>query len=355
MAHSTKSISFGGTNEYVTFGNVLNFERNLPFSISFWVKTSNTGGGTILGKSANSTGKGYSLFCNVTTGTLVWSISGGGTGGTITATSSSSFVTGSWVHCVLTYNGSSINTGLKIWRNAVDVTNPQTGGPLTATIVCTDPLVFGALRPGSSYYIFQMDEGAYYDKVLSGAEIAWIYNGGFTRSLTDSGCPSNLVAWWRMGEGDTYPTVLDQTANHYDGTMVNMETTDFGDDYPGKPSLDLACALLSRPAYNDGRYLSFDGSLSPRVAATAGKHASWNATAGAAVPDRSIYFKGRKGLYVPLGGGLIPTYEKRVKDEGLSPPPAYLTWTTTDPEDDPPVPPAVGPWTDEYVQDKVIK
>lgn len=38
MPYSNKSVLFGGTDEHVTMGNILVFERNNSFSFSFWFK-----------------------------------------------------------------------------------------------------------------------------------------------------------------------------------------------------------------------------------------------------------------------------------------------------------------------------
>lgn len=246
-AYSLKCLSFGGTDEYATFGDILGFERTQSFSISFWMRSLNTGGGYILSKYDYSTNKGYRLFGSVGGASVVWSMNcDAGTSISRGSSSAYPFVCGSWVHVVLTYNGSSASTGLHIWRNAASADGTISGGPLTSTIVTTAPFQLGAWT-SSSYYTGRMDEVAVYDKVLSGAEIAWIYNSGEPRALDDSGCPSNLVAWWRMGEWDVpskltlldsgpsavAPTVRDLSGSNFTGTMQNMEAGDIVADVSG--------------------------------------------------------------------------------------------------------------------------
>ncbi len=54
----------------------------------------------------------------------------------------------------------------------------------------------------------------------------WVYGGGAPPDLTDASAPSNLVGYWRMGDGATFPTIPDDSTNSNDGTMTNMEATD---------------------------------------------------------------------------------------------------------------------------------
>ena len=44
---------------------------------------------------------------------------------------------------------------------------------------------------------------------------------------------SDLVAWWRMGDGVTnFPTIPDQSGNGHDGTANNMDAGDIVEDVP---------------------------------------------------------------------------------------------------------------------------
>jgi hypothetical protein len=133
----------------------------------------------------------------------------------------------------------------------------------------------------------RLDEIANYDKALSVAEAQWIYNSGVARALTDPGCPSNLVGWWRMGEGDTYPTLQDQTVNNYDGTMTNMEAGDILTDYPS----------------------GVDGSLY--------ELGSFASEECGGVLDGHLYSMGDTPVVI--------SYKMRAQDDGV-PPPGYVTW-----------------------------
>ncbi len=71
----------------------------------------------------------------------------------------------------------------------------------------------------------RIDEVALWDKKLSTAEILELYNSGKPSDLSNSSAWSDCILWWKMGDGDTYPTILDHKAS-YDATMLNMETED---------------------------------------------------------------------------------------------------------------------------------
>ena len=65
-----------------------------------------------------------------------------------------------------------------------------------------------------------MDEVSIYNRVLSGAHITAIYNGGDASVdlVTDGLTPSH---WYRMGDEDTFPTITDNVGT-FDLTMLNM-------------------------------------------------------------------------------------------------------------------------------------
>lgn len=61
------------------------------------------------------------------------------------------------------------------------------------------------------------------------ANVAAIYNSGTTHDLSAITTPPDN--WWRMGDGDTFPTILDQIST-LDFTMFNMTVGDIVNDTP---------------------------------------------------------------------------------------------------------------------------
>lgn len=239
---STKSVLFDGVDEYVTMGNVLSFERTDSFSVSAWFKTTSTTGGEIVAKREagiatvargwslnfkstqirvqliyNSYGNKIDVRCNLTDGV---------------------YNDGNWHHIVMTYDGSSLAAGVKIHLDRSEQSPIVYTDALTSTITNNCPLLIGA-RGGTipnneiqGWWPGNLDEVALYAKSLSQSEVDVIYGAGTARDLSLLDTATDLVGWWRMGDGDIFPTLTDNSENNYDGTMTNMEIGDIVTDTP---------------------------------------------------------------------------------------------------------------------------
>jgi len=225
MAFSDKSVLFGGTDEYVTMGSVaVAFERTDLFSFSVWFK-SDGGGGYMVSKSTAANGYGIHLWL----GAVRFLVSGGG-GALQIETTNNTFDDNAWHHAVVTQDG-SVGTGCK----AAGVTIYVDGVVQSLTTLldtCNGSILSGAdfnlsgRDNGTSVFVGYLDEVAAYDKVLNQAEVTALYHGGSPNDLSSLLNPSNLVGWWRMGDGDTFPTLTDNSTNSSNGTMTNMEALD---------------------------------------------------------------------------------------------------------------------------------
>jgi hypothetical protein len=91
------------------------------------------------------------------------------------------------------------------------------------------------ITPASNYLGFcnaKIDELAIWDSnVLSASDISDLYDSGGITNLNDYLGSANLVSWYRMGDGDTFPIITDQKGVQ-SGTMVNMIATNFVTDAP---------------------------------------------------------------------------------------------------------------------------
>lgn len=228
-----KSVEFGGTDEYVTMGNVLGYERTSPQSYSLWVKFSTSSTQMFLAKALGATTYRGVLVYGSNGNLLLQLINDASVNNRIQIQTTKTFNDGLWHHVVVTSDGSSTAAGCKIYVDNMLQTVTVLYDALTATILTTAAFTLGTRSSLDTFFTGSLDEVAVYDKELSVSEITWVYNAGVPRLLTDSGCPSNLQAWWRMGDGDTAPTLQDQTVNNYDGTMTNMESTDIVNCSPG--------------------------------------------------------------------------------------------------------------------------
>ena len=240
MGFTNKSILFEGSNEYLLFGSILLFERTDPFSCSFWINSTTQTATYYELLTKRNGGPEPGWFIEMTNGEIQFTLSNTWATNCIVVYSGFKINDGAWHHVVCAYDGSSTAAGVSMYIDDTIITPTVLFNNLVSTIVNTASTFRIADREADTCthcFPGYLDEVAFYSKKLSAAEATWIYNNGVPRSLADIGHPSNLLVWWRMGEGDTYPTVLAQPlpTNYTPGTKcldlnndTQDETVDFG-------------------------------------------------------------------------------------------------------------------------------
>ena len=240
MSFTTKSVLFGGTNEYVTMGDVLGFEYTDPFSVSFWLKTTTSG---YLISKMDSAPRGWGAYITASSGIEFLLINTSATN-LIDVFGPTGLNDGRWHHVVWTTDGTTA-AGVTCYVDGSAVGTTTSSDTLSATIVSTGPLNLASRTNGTGVYAGDLDEVAVYDKELTSGEVTAIYNGGLPNDLSQLSSASNLVGWWRMGEGDTFPTLRDSgvagtnltcpdlSPSGNDGTPTNMESGDVSSDVAG--------------------------------------------------------------------------------------------------------------------------
>ena len=229
---NTKSILLGGIDDYVNVADNSNLSfgngtTDLPFSISAWIKMTDTSGFRIMSKYVSSAAE-YTF----------------GTGGAgnlqfYLFNSTSNFIyrariqgsvlnTGQWYHVAATYSGvggSNAENGIKIYVDGVRVDDTTvSGGVYVAMGNKTTPVYIGRLN--TSYTDGNIDEVAVFNTELSASDITAIYGSGVPTDLT----PYAPLSWWRCGDGDTSPILTDNGSGGNNGTMTNFTT--FSTDVP---------------------------------------------------------------------------------------------------------------------------
>ena len=63
------------------------------------------------------------------------------------------------------------------------------------------------------------------------SDVDTIYNSGTPNDLNSNGLTAPTT-WYRMGDGDTYPTITDNGSGSNNGTMTNMVSGDIVTDVP---------------------------------------------------------------------------------------------------------------------------
>lgn len=298
---SSVSTLFDGVDEYVVVGDVapVQFDRTDPFSVAFWFKTTTGGTISILGKlDASSPNTGWEMF-TISGGKYGFQLIGTAAGNQMRIDTLASYNDGQWHHMIATWDGDAAGgaAGAHIYIDGVDQDVSVFSDDLTLSTLTTTPFQIGARDGANIPFPGSIDDVAIYDKELSAAEVATIY-GGRPQDLTSVGPTGNLVGYWLMGDGDTFPTITDNSANSNDGTMTNMESGDLQADVPGTAYLlpDLSASG------NDGYLLNM-------FAASVALDAA-SATPGVTLPTtKSLLFDG-VDEYVDLGDVAELSFER---------------------------------------------
>jgi hypothetical protein len=223
------STYFNGTNEYARtgFGTYFDFSNVDPFTLAGWFKTSDNNG--YLMTKMNSTPFGYGLFVNATGRYQAVLVAGAQR---IDVATQTVYNDGAWHHVVMTYDGSSTAAGVTFYVAGVPVLMTTVTDTLAGTISCLTPFQINGRTSANVLLTAYEDECAVWDKELSSAEAAEVYNGGVAADLRLLSSAANLKGWWRMGDGDVSPTILDWSTSGFDLTTTNMDITNFVLDVP---------------------------------------------------------------------------------------------------------------------------
>ena len=244
------SLSFNGTNEYVSvpYDSTMNPSGN--FSVSAWVKLSNKNAyrSAVTSRSetvnGNQTG-GYMLYISNANKWQFWNGFGNTGGLWKQANSSTRIIENTWQMQTVTYDHA--NTHMRLYVDGVLVAQNNSETLLANT---DKPLYIGAGRtnkhphdalPPQFYFNGNIDDVAIWNTTLSAAEIVQLYNSGETLYAGDNygdyTSSGSLQEYWTMdsevsGENNGSGTTLFGERNNNDGTFVNTPDWD-SSDYPG--------------------------------------------------------------------------------------------------------------------------
>lgn len=204
------ALSFDGTNDYVDVGNVLSNTGKL--TISAWINLS-SGIGSYAGVVVKGTaGRNYSLAVNAGGLSYLW------TQGITSANNpvmSVTFSTGTWYHLVAVRDVGG--AGGVIYVNGVQVfSDSGSAGGANSEV-----LGIGIGGNGFGYFKGLIDEVRIYNRALTAAEVAGLYNGS---TAPDA---SGLVGLWNCDEG-TGLTTADGSGSANTGTLTNGPTWSTG-------------------------------------------------------------------------------------------------------------------------------
>ena len=221
------SVLFDGTTQYmdVSHDASIDFDRLDPWSYSFWAKSTDAGAFTYLDKHVSN--RGTRIYKLAASDKIEIRFRGAGTGDRIRVQSTSSIpetYDGAWHHYAVTYDGSGAASGVTLYMDSVSQPLSILNDTLTGSTLNAGNLTLAANVGGGNYYGGYLDEVAIWSSELSQSNVTSLYNAGKPDNIAANGPQvGNVASWWRMGNGDTPPTVSDHVGSN-DGTLINGPT-----------------------------------------------------------------------------------------------------------------------------------
>ena len=223
---------FDGQNDYVDFGDTDDFSfgdgsNDSPFSISAWIKPKSTSEFRIFSKYNNTTNLREYTFTTDTSGRLVLLLKDPSTNANLLRRCSSNNMSnyiGQWVHVVATYDGSSNESGMKCYINAVREDDlSSSSGSYIAMENTTESAKTGT-NGLSTYADGNLADVRIYDTDLTSTDVSNLYNG--------TNITTNLVGHWLTDNDD-----VEDKAGTNDGTNFGS-TYSYDAPFPANKLID---------------------------------------------------------------------------------------------------------------------
>jgi S1-C subfamily serine protease len=193
---------------------ILPVDRNDSFTCSGWVRPYPAENLTIFSR-MNSGLRGFDLNY---AGTLQAHLISSWDGNAIRVSTIERFDSSQWHHVALTYDGSSLSSGLKIYLDGALATLQVTVDRLSETIRCDFPFAIGS-REHRDYYQGRIDEVRAYDRTLTADEIFELYDDERSNLDASAGSTLNrgLVGYWSF-DGSPAESFRDKSGHGHDAT-----------------------------------------------------------------------------------------------------------------------------------------
>ena len=203
---SILSVNFDGSDDYMDVSDLVSGYSAL--SVSAWFKAETLSTFNVIASQYSSGG----AFFLETVGTQVWFALSTGSSYGGAAKYTAGLDLNRWYHVCGTWDG----TTSKIYVNG---TVGGTTGSFSSTLGGSG-ITYKVGTMLSGYWNGQIDDVAVYSSGLSASDVTTLYNNG----KPDAVSATNLVAWWRMGDGTeagSGTTVYDMSSNTNNGTLTN--------------------------------------------------------------------------------------------------------------------------------------
>jgi hypothetical protein len=236
------ALQFDGASDYVDLGDALNFKKDSPFSVSFWIKSSGVDAhmmdsirrGEWRGKMNDNVdqqiiGKGASFLDHGAPGWTIFTNKIGFLYFQLNASNRfsvselqayelrTSITDGRWHHVIVSYDGNQDVSGVAFYIDGTlqplgNDSNNLRDGDIRNEVHAS----IGATATGKGFYHGALNDVQIFDRALTAADTAKLYSNG----TGDHGTAvvSGLVASYHLDEGRG-TTVADFSGHGHDGTL----------------------------------------------------------------------------------------------------------------------------------------
>ncbi len=244
------ALKFDGTDDNISFGDVLGFERTNPFTLMAWVKvpSGDAAARALIAKQVTGGDfNGYN-FRKSATGTLTFILRQNGSS-EIEVNSTATIDDNNWHHVVVSYDGSSLATGVHIYIDGSPAATSTVSDDLAGNIANNVNLRLGARDTVSLplYYNGVMDEARIYNYVRNQKQIIEDMNADHPAGGSPIASP---LGHWKFDEQQGQ-TTYDSGFGGNNGTL-GANSSSAADDPTWKVAGSGAC--------KSNGCLSFDGS-----------------------------------------------------------------------------------------------
>ena len=213
--NNSYSLYFDNIDDNISLGTIAAFGFGTnAFSISAWMKTTQTGYSWIFGMNTTN------LAIGLNSGDLKARVFAGG-GSAIIADAGTTLNDGEWHHYCVTRDGSS---NLKIYiDNTVEKTATSSGSITAGTTT------IGSWSNAADRWMGNIDEVSLWDVELDANAVSAIYGSGspsfdLTKNNVNYDNSGDLIAYWRFEEGTGTSSTADSSDGGNDGTLNGAPT-----------------------------------------------------------------------------------------------------------------------------------
>ena len=228
---NTKSIDFDGIDDFATAPSNLGLTG--AFSLSLWINTTQSatdGFKHLAGEHhwTTSSLRNWILYLSNVRNRIafgLWGSDGSMLINTVIDDSVADIDDGQWHHILVAYANTGATNSFKIYVDGSLSLQVTPSG--TSLRTASQPFEVGGTDSSANDLQGLIDEVAIWDSDQS-ANAVNIYNNGTPSDLSTY----SPLHWWRMGDGDTFPTLTDNGSGTINLTMTNMDSGDIVENVP---------------------------------------------------------------------------------------------------------------------------